>query len=100
MTLAELERFFKSKKRVLEAQERKKASFDYIQADLIGRSIARVYNSKNKFPAIEKAYPSLFDSEDIKQVRLKQNQQKFIDGLKQFAHSRNKEIEEGGKTKE
>lgn len=97
MTLAELDRFFRSRKRVLEAQERKRASFDYIQADLIGRSIARVYNSSNKFPTIEKAYPTLFTGEEMKQVRLKQNQQRFLDGLKQFANSRNKEIEKGGK---
>lgn len=97
MTLGELERYFKSRKRVLEAEERKKASYDYILADLIGISMARVYNSKNKFPTIDKAYPSIFTAEEIKKVQLKQNQQKFLDGLKQFARSRNKDLEKGGK---
>lgn len=97
MTLGELDRFFKSRKRVLEAEERKRASFDYIQADLIGLSIARVYNKQNKYPTIDKAYPTLFTKEEIQKVKLKQNQQRFLDGLKQFAHSRNKDLEKGGK---
>ena len=36
----------------MKAEERKKASFDYILADLVGRSISRVYNSANKYPPI------------------------------------------------
>lgn len=100
MTLTELDRYFKSRKRVMEAQERKQAAFDYIQADLIGRSIARVYNANNKFPSIEKAYPTIFNEEDMQAARAKQKQQKFLEGLKKFAHSKNKEIEEGGQNKE
>lgn len=96
MTLAELERFFKSKARVLKTQERKQASYDYILADLIGRSVARVYNSSNKMPSISEAYPSLFTEEEVKERRAELNRQRFMVGLQQFAHTHNNDIG-GGK---
>ena len=50
MTLAELIRAIESKKRVQITEAKEKASSDYILADMIGRSIARIYNSNNKIP--------------------------------------------------
>jgi hypothetical protein len=92
MTLAELDRYFKSRARVLKAQERKQASFDYILADLIGRSVARVYNNSNKIPPIYEVYPSLFNAEEIKEARAKSNRERFMAGLQQFAQSYNKQF--------
>ena len=92
MTLAELARFFKSKARVLKAQERKKATFDYILADLIGRSVARVYNTSNKLPNIYEAYPSLFSEGEIKESKAKRDRERFMAGLQQFAQSYNKDF--------
>ena len=60
MTIAEIERAIKAKK----ATEKRKAAFDYVLADLIGRSMARVYNSDNKMPSLVEAYPSLFDADE------------------------------------
>lgn len=48
-------------------QER--ASFDYILADLIGRSVSRIYNSSNKMPEIDKVYPTLFDSKEASEQK-------------------------------
>ena len=96
MTLAELDRFFQSRARVLKAQERKQASYDYILADLIGRSVARVYNSSNKLPTINEAYPTLFTEEELKARRAELNRQRFMAGLQQFAHTHNNDIG-GGK---
>lgn len=88
MTYAELERYAASRKRVEEAQERKQASFDYILADLIGRSISRVYNSSNKMPAISEAYPGLFNAaaeqEEIQKRKDELSALRFIQFAKSF----------------
>ena len=94
MTLAELGRYFKSRERVIKAEERKKASFDYILADLIGRSVSRVHNKANKLPPIYEAYPSLFDEEEIQKSKAKKDRERFMAGLQQFAQSYNKDFEE------
>ena len=62
MTIDELIRLMESKRRVYELKLKEKANFDYTLADLIGRSVARVYNSSNHMPDISEAYPSLFSS--------------------------------------
>ena len=94
MTIAELERALESRRRVkkLEAQER--ASFDYALADLIGRSVGRLYASSNTLPDISAVYPTLFDSEEIQ--KRKQAQQAEISALrfKQFAQTFNKRFKE------
>lgn len=61
-------------------------------ADLIGRSVARVYNNSNKIPPIHEVYPSLFSAEEIKEARAKSNRERFIAGLQQFAQSYNKQF--------
>ena len=65
MTLAELERQIDSIKRKRKEQAQEKASFDYILADLIGRSVARIHSSANHLPDIAEIYPTLFDTKVI-----------------------------------
>ncbi len=89
MTYAELERFAASKKRVKEIQDRERASFDYILADLIGRSVARIYNSSNKMPAISEAYPSLFSVEVEQEAIQKRTDELSALRFIQFAKSFN-----------
>ena len=95
MTLSELQRNIASKKRVLIAKQREKASYDYILADMIGRSVARNYNnSPNTFPKINEMYPTLFDDEEIKE-----KEQEIIDELsiarfKAFANAFNNNFKE------
>ena len=69
MTLAEIIRYIESQKRKQLIQAKEKASFDYIQAELIGRSISRIYSASATYPAIEEAYPSLFNTEEIFSIR-------------------------------
>lgn len=77
MTLAELERAINSKRRMEKIRAQERASFDYILADLIGRSFARTQHSANKMPSIQEAYPSLFSEEEIpEQVKEKQTEKK------------------------
>lgn len=71
--------------------------YDYILADLIGRSMARVHSSANKMPGIEKAYPTLFDAEELENRRKAE-----LSALRfrQFANSYNQRFEEVGEKNE
>lgn len=90
MTLAELIRAIDSKKRIQKERAREKASFDYVLADLIGRSISRIYSSSNAMPQIAEAYPSLFDSEELQEKRQEKKNELSVLRFKQFAQSYNK----------
>ena len=90
MTLAELLRALESKRRVEKLRAQEKASFDYILADLIGRSIGRRYSSSTKIPAISEAYPTLFDSQEIEEQKAVKKAEISALRFKQFANSYNK----------
>lgn len=94
MTIAELVRAIDSKKRVQKVQAQEKASFDYILADLIGRSVARAYNSNNTVPTIAEVYPSLFDSQEIEEQKEARRAELSALRFKQFADSYNKKFKE------
>lgn len=96
MTLAEAIRAIKSKKRVEKARVMEKASFDYIQAELIGRSIARLYSSSARMPQIQEVYPSLFDNEEIEKQRQQKKMELSVLRFKTFAQTYNKKYEEVG----
>ena len=96
MTLAEAIRAIKSKKRVEKARAMEKASFDYIQAELIGRSIARLYSSSARIPQIQEVYPSLFDNEEIEKQRQQKKMELSVLRFKTFAQTYNKKYEEVG----
>lgn len=98
MTLAEITRALNSKRRQMENQERRQASFDYILADLIGRSISRVYSSSAKMPSIADAYPSLFDSEEIKAQKQAKQMELSAIRFKHFTESFNKRFGGANKT--
>ena len=95
MTLAELIRLIESKKRVQMIEAKDKAQFDYILADLIGRSIARVHSSANKYPGIAEAYPSLFNKEEIEEEVVKKKDELSALRFKQFTQSFNKKFTGG-----
>lgn len=81
----------------MEYQEKKQASFDYVLADLIGRSIARVYNSSNKMPTIAEAYPQLFDrAEEEEKIQEKKDELSAL-RLELFAQSFNQRFKEASK---
>ena len=94
MTIAELERVAESKKRLKRIEAQEKATFDYIQAELIGRSIARIYSSSASYPAISEVYPTLFDNEEIQQQKQEMNAQLSALRFKQFAQSYNEKYKE------
>lgn len=59
MTLVEVKRFTDGATWRLKSQ----AQFDYMLANLIGVSVARVVSKEAEFPSIEKVYPHLFAEE-------------------------------------
>ena len=89
MTLAELERAITSKRRVEKLRAQEKASFDYILADLIGRSVARTQSSANHMPDIGEVYPTLFDSEEVKQKKQEKKVELSALRFKLFANAYN-----------
>lgn len=98
MTLAELNRIVESKKRIQKREAQEKASFDYVLADLVGRSIARIYSSTARMPALADAYPTLFNKEEIEEkLQEKKNELSSL-RFKQFAQSFNSRFKEVGKT--
>lgn len=89
MTLAEVNRAANSKIRMTKIEDEKKASFDYILADLIGRSISRLYSSSGKMPSLSEAYSSLFSKEqEVETIQQKKNELSAL-RFKQFANSYN-----------
>lgn len=90
MTLAEVSRAANSKIRVTKIEDEKRASFDYILADLIGKSVARIYSSSNKLPTLSEAYPSLFSKEVEEQTIQEKKAELSAIRFKQFANSYNK----------
>ena len=96
MTIGELDRAIASKQRVRKIEEQEKASHNYILADLIGRSISRLYSSSGKMPAIYEAYPSLFNSEEVQQQQAEQKAQLSVLRFQQFAQFHNSKIKKDG----
>ena len=89
MTLSELTRAIESKKRVDKVRLQEKANFDYILANLIGKSISRIYSSSNKMPDISEVYPTLFDSKEIEEKKQENKNKLSALRFKQFADSFN-----------
>lgn len=89
MTLGEITRRIESYNRTLKLKHQEQATFDYILADLMGRSFARTQHSANKMPAIYEAYPTIFDSTEIEeQKRAKQLELSAL-RFKQYATAHN-----------
>ena len=91
MTIAEIERAIKAHK----AMEKRKATFDYILADLIGRSVARIHNSDNKLPTLAEAYPTLFQDDESKEALQAAQDELNAIKFKQFAQTFNSNFERG-----
>lgn len=92
MTYAELERAMESKKRVKERECQEKATYDYILANLIGHSMARVFNSENQYPEIYDAYPTFFEKEVIEAKRQERTMELSAQRFMAFAESFNEKI--------
>ncbi len=97
MTIVEIERAINSKRRVKKIEAKEKARFDYILADLIGKSVSRIYNSSNKIPEINEVYPSLFASQEVEEQRAAKMDELSALRFRQFANAHNKKYMGGDK---
>lgn len=97
MTIAELNRYFTSKARMRKQEAQERASYDYILADLIGRSNARLHSKQAKFPEIYDVYSSLFSSEEIEAKRKEKEIELFTLRFREFANFHNSKIGGGNK---
>lgn len=97
MTLAELDRYAESYKRVQKRKAQEKAYADYRLADLIGYSMARLYSQDAKFPEIYDVYPAIFDKEAIEEARAKESEKQLSAWLQQLAESSKKSLMKEGK---
>jgi hypothetical protein len=100
MTFSEVERAVESYARVKKKSDREKASFDYILADLIGRSISRVYNSSNKLPPIDEIYPTIFTKDEVKVAVEEKKANLSALRFKLFAQAYNNKFKEDAKADE
>ena len=94
MTIPELERAIESKKRLLQLEAKEQAANNYLLADLIGRSIARMHTDAEVFPEIYDFYPTLFDKEAILKSRAEERAKQSALRFTQFATSHNKKLTE------
>lgn len=92
MTIAELMRAVDSYKRQYRARERQQAAFDYILADAMGRSVARIYSSSARMPKLYELYPALFDSEEIQEQEQARRDALSVLRFKQYAQAHNNKI--------
>ena len=93
MTLAELTRLLKAKRKMKELEMKERAVMDYKLADLIGASVARIYSSSAKLPELKETYDFLFNEEDKEAMKQKEQERKAelsAIRFKQFADSFNK----------
>lgn len=94
MTVAEVNRYIQSRNRVRKIEAQEKATFDYIQANLIIRGFSITMGGKGAFPQITEAYPNIFDELEQEQEAKIQEQKTNISVLrfKQFAQSHNNKM--------
>lgn len=90
MTISEITRMAKSKQRTTITASKERAMFDYLLADLIGKSVSRIYSNSAKMPELYEVYPSLFEQEDIEEKKQEQRDTLSALRFKQFAQSYNK----------
>lgn len=94
MTLGEVIRAIESRNRTMKLEAKERAAFDYVLADLIGRSVSRIHSSANKMPEISEVYPTLFDGVEIQEEQQAKKDELSALRFKQFANSFNKRFEE------
>ena len=99
MTKAEVERYLEGAAWRMKV----KAQFDYLQADLFGISIARIFDSELEFPSVEQIYTFLFENtqsqeeqKNEEEIRMENSVNRFME----FALKHNAKLREGSDKQE
>ena len=101
MTLAEVNRAIDSKIRMKKAEEKERASFDYILASIIAKGVQSSIVGGEGIPEITEIYSSLF-TDDIEEKQIQKEKIKndlSVSRFKQFVSLHNKKYEEVAKSK-
>lgn len=95
MTVAELDRYVESKRRMQKLEQKEKATHNYIQALLIGRVVLKAFDSNMTIPEIHEVYPSLFTVDKAKEEVIQERKDELSAlRFKQFAESFNQKFNE------
>ena len=90
MTIAELDRYIDSRKRVLRIEEKERATHNYLHALLVGKAVARCFDDKSSFPEIHEVYPSVFVETQANKDEIQERKDELSAlRFKQFAESFN-----------
>ena len=91
MSIGEVVRYIQAQDRISKVRNQERASYDYILANLIVRGVGITLGSKDHFPTIEDAYPSLFEEIREEQKQKIESKKMELSALrfKQFAQSYN-----------
>lgn len=99
MTPREVGRATKSREKLMKVEARERATFDYIQAQLVIKGISICLGDKSSFPTLQEAYVGIFDEMVEEQEAKVQERKHELSALrfKLFAQSynnqfRNKEV--------
>lgn len=95
MTLAEAVRVVESHKRRTRNQQQEKAIYDYILADLIGRSVSRIYSSTSKMPQLYDAYPAIFEEDILREKQAEKQAELSAIRFRKFAQAYEKKHKGG-----
>jgi hypothetical protein len=95
MTVAEVERYTEG----AVWRMKSKAQFDYMLADMIGVSVARLIGGdKVKYPKIEEVYPSLFNDDIKAEDNVEDRTEASVNNFMEFALQLNAKRREGVET--
>ena len=92
MSLSDIKRYFEKVAEKQLNEQRTAAILQYIQADIIGASVARLMSKSAKFPPLEKVYPNLFEPVLDEMEIAKQNRRNelSIERMKIYAAAHNR----------
>lgn len=90
MSIGELQRKIDSFNRVNKHRLQEKATFDYIQAELIAVGFSMCFNKQARFPPIEEVYPQIFGEEDEEEVKAKKEKEKIDISVLRFLQFKEK----------
>ena len=91
MTPGEVGRAIESNNRIVKLEAQERATFDYIQANLIVKGFSITMGGKGNYPSIEEAYPTIFEDLLQKQEEKIQEKKEELSAIRfrQFAESFN-----------
>lgn len=75
-----------------------KAQFDYVLADLVGISMARLMGDEVKYPNIKEVYPSLFNDDIKAEDDVEDRTEASVNNFMEFALQLNARKREGVET--